>query len=346
MSCYLVELPAELRTQIFEYLFQNARITFTNLNFNERRSTQWFVMQHNTNISILATCKSLRREAYPIFWNTLEMFIPSSMLYDLRETGLWSHPSLHRMISLRQQIWNISIGARLYGDPSQDSIMTLAMITCFVTDLKHYSNLKRLTLVALDSGSTLREACPSLTIESEYECLSDIDRREVWKHLKSKNRVFIDRQFHQKYQCWSDFWTPVYNLILSWRSDPIKSNIFDYTTCNPLGTSKSQPNSAMTFKIYHQNYEQLCYSPKCLGDPPQYEAINTTRNYAVMPPLIYEAEVNVLQSGNDHGIELQNVRLIGEHRSFWQQSDPPEQLKNIKELPSLLMSYPFWILGE
>lgn len=344
-SFYLLELPAELRCLIWGYLFQDSRIMFSKpiksglLTLSEE--PKWLVVRHNTNVSVLATCRSLRREAAPIFWNKFEMFIPSQLLYDFRETGLWSHPILHKMTSLRPQVQNISIGARIYGRPEDDSVATLSMITCFVADLKYYSNLKRLTLTSVNNGRILQYSHPVLQGEENYESLSDAERHKAWEYVKSIQRVFCHSSHRKIYPCWIHFWRPVYDLIMNWRSDPIRANMFGDVANNDCGKRKSELPPGMNFTIYHQNYEQIRFEPK---NPTQSAIIGTCASpygYGEMPPLVYEAEV--VAGVYDHLLVPRNIQLVGEHRAFWQQSDPPKQLSDIRDLPSLLISYPFWI---
>lgn len=338
--CYLVELPGELRCHILGYLFQDARITFSKQD-DGFHPVKWLVVRHNTNVSILATCKNLRREASPMFWNNMEMFVPSDILYDLRNTGLWSHPSLYKMTSLQRQITNISIGVGQFKHPYADSVTTLAMVTCFVVDLKHYINLRRLTLVSVDDHE-LRSMYRNLQRQELYEGLSDVDRREMWDGVKSIQNKFFQPRILQRYTsraCWSEFWGPVYSLIMNWRSDPVKSSMIVDDASNCARSYGSQRNTSMTFKICHQNYEQVYYILKDRAvtlhtEPEIYE-------YGLLPPLIYEADIIELDDKQE--TVLQNIRLVGEHRAFWQQDGPPRRLPNIKGFPSLLMSYPFFV---
>lgn len=272
------------------------------------------------------------------------MFIPSWLLYDFRETGLWSHPALHKMTSLRPQMQNISIGSRLYGHPEDDSVVTLSMMTCFVADLKYYSNLKRLTVTSVDNGKTLQYLQPGLQGEDNYENLSDTERRKMWEYVKSAQRVFGHSSHRRNYPCWIHFWRTVYALIKNWRSDPTRANVLDDITNDDCGESKSKLPQGMNFKIYHQNYEQLHFKPKQLDLSEVPEFISVYANPfgdAEMPPLIYEAEV--VEGVYDHFLVPRDIRLVGDHRAFWQQSDPPKKLSDIRERPSLSISYPFWI---
>lgn len=176
--CYLLELPAEIRSLIFSHLFSNARIWFDQTLVVDPEEyiihpmykpgkIEFTLHQQNTHIAILKTCRQLYSETNPIFWSSFEFYIPPSMLWCYRHVGLWTHPDLAKMLSLRPQIQNFFIGFR-GSNAHGDAISCLSEITCFTADFKYYSNLKYCTLVNICEWTTWRRYGHPVSNEVRY----------------------------------------------------------------------------------------------------------------------------------------------------------------------------------
>lgn len=288
-----------------------------------------------------------------MFWDMFEMFIPSQMLYELRDYGgLWSVQGLEKIISLRPQLYNVALGFSKVP-PSQCSLIrALAEVSSFVTDLRYYACLKRLTLTYIDNQP--KSYFPNGSRQPmQYQNLTDKQRQTFWQVAKNNCRIMLlapesfylpedqlDLFSPLSGSCWFQFWAPVLSLIMRWRSDPVKLNILgSHVIHNGNIAIQEDRVKAMSFRIFYQHYEQLQYelsgSQKCKG---------LDREFGTLPPLIHEIEVMEL----DHTptFELKEMRLVGEHRAFWEQSNPPEHLIDVRNIQSSHTSYPFWISEE
>lgn len=344
--CYLIQLPPEIRSQVFGFLFQDAQLRLAARGSNTIRT----ISKHNTNVSILATCKFLRQEAAPMFWSTMELFIPLQMIYDYRNVGLWSHQSLQQVISLKPQIRNINIGI-IQETIYMRTTSWVAAISSFVTDLKDFTSLKRLILTHVCKG-WFDNSPGFLELGNEilYENMTDEQRQKMWRHIQPGSAVtdidtnevpFFERVIVNGLdlggQFWFDEWVSIYRLIMNWRSDPIKIGVLFQQEVPTRGIeAERHDRKRMSFKIFHHHYQQLTYNPKLPSDfdDSQPELIG------YLPPRIHEFEI--LERDDFPTPAEESMQLVGKHRSFWTQKDPPKRLMNVGELDSLLIDYPFW----
>jgi len=119
---HLLELPTELRLEIYQWLYRPGTFNFCVTGSRTWvKRTSWTKRQR-TNVSLLATCRSIHAEATPVFYNAVSFgCVITKTIHAWAPT--WGLPDFGAFKGMRTL--GVCIGVTCYGDVARTSIDTL-----------------------------------------------------------------------------------------------------------------------------------------------------------------------------------------------------------------------------